>query len=129
MVAIDTNVVVRFLAGDDAAQLRAALKLFTTEQIFISDSVLLETEWVLRAAYELTRDEVCEAFRRVLGLPNVAVRDAREIAQVIDWHAGGMDFADAMHLAQSRDAESLRTFDKAFVKSAKSSGLNRVQAV
>ena len=54
MVAIDTNVLVRLLTADDAAQHRVALKLFSSNEKYIPDSVVLETEWVLRAAYRLS---------------------------------------------------------------------------
>ncbi len=58
MVAIDTNVLVRLLTGDDKTQYNASRKLFDDGIIFISDSVLLETEWVLRAAFDLSPADV-----------------------------------------------------------------------
>lgn len=53
MVAVDTNVLVRLLVNDDARQARRARALFEREEIFISPTVLLESEWVLRSAYGL----------------------------------------------------------------------------
>ena len=47
MHAVDTNVVVRLLVGDDDAQSKRAASLFRTESILISTSVALETEWAL----------------------------------------------------------------------------------
>ena len=52
MIAIDTNIVVRFLTQDDEQQYQKSLKLFQEQELFISDTVILETEWVLRFAYE-----------------------------------------------------------------------------
>jgi len=51
MIAIDTNIVVRFLTHDDAVQYKKAYKLFNEHDVFIADTVILETEWVLRFAY------------------------------------------------------------------------------
>lgn len=51
MIAIDTNIVVRFLTQDDPAQFKQAARLFRETELFIAESVLLETEWVLRFAY------------------------------------------------------------------------------
>lgn len=119
MAAIDTNILVRLLVGDDAAQSKASQKLFASEDIFIPDSVLLETEWVLRGVFDLSRADVCLAFRRICGLPNVALADGRRVAQVIDWHERGLDFADAFHLALSKGQDAFKTFDSAFVKNAK----------
>lgn len=119
MAAIDTNVLVRLLTGDHPAQYKASLKLFTSDEIFIADTVMLETERVLRAAYALERTEVCTAFRSILGLPNVSVANGPLLAQVITWHEAGLDFADAFHLALSQDKLSLKTFDGDFIKRAK----------
>lgn len=119
MVAIDTNVLVRLLTGDHRAQSKASHKLFTAEAIYIPDSVLLETEWVLRAAFDLTRNEICTALRRVCGLRNVTVSDGQLIARVIDWHEAGFDFADAFHLALGQAQEAFRTFDAGFIRNAR----------
>ena len=53
MLGLDTNVLVRFLVRDDEVQLEKARKLIKREiaagrRVFISQLVLLETEWVLR---------------------------------------------------------------------------------
>lgn len=44
MIAIDTSVIVRLLVNDDAAQYKKALKLFNEHEVFIADTVILETE-------------------------------------------------------------------------------------
>lgn len=114
MVAIDTNVLVRLLVGDHPVQSNASRRLFRSQPIFIPDTVLLETEWVLRAAYALKPSDVCAAFRKVCGLPNVRVADCQLIASVIDWHEAGLDFADAFHLALSSGQNVFMTFDARF---------------
>lgn len=127
MVAVDTNVLVRLLTGDHAAQYKASVELFAREQIFIPISVLLETEWVLRAAFDLPPDRIQEGLRRVLGLPNVSVADSQRISRALDWHRKGLDFADAVHLALSDDHETLKTFDAAFIRRAKALSDCRVE--
>lgn len=71
MVAVDTNVLVRLLTGDDARQTKRAAALFKKEPIFIPKTVLLGTEWVLRRLYRLEHGMVMHAFRQLSGLPNV----------------------------------------------------------
>ncbi len=127
MVAIDTNILVRLLTADDTAQYNASRKLFADENIFIPDSVLLETEWVLRAAFELSPADVCQALRNILGLANVHVGNARMIAQIIEWHEAGFDFGDAFHLATTQDHNCLKTFDGEFIKLAKRHTDRRVE--
>jgi predicted nucleic-acid-binding protein len=71
VIAIDTNMVVRFLTADDPDQFRQTARLFKDAEIFIADSVILETEWVLRFAYDFSPTEIIEGLRKLLGLPNV----------------------------------------------------------
>lgn len=131
MIAVDTNVLVRFLTRDDETQFKKAVKLFRGPRIFVSESVLLETEWVLRYAYEFSPDAVVQAFRKLLGLPQVFVGNAQKMGQIIDWHEQGLDFAEAMHLAncESGGCSEFVTFDKNFVKQAKGRGECVVRAL
>ncbi len=131
MIAVDTNVLVRFLTRDDETQFKKAVKLFKEPRLFVSESVLLETEWVLRYAYEFSPDAIVQAFRKLLGLPQVSVGNAQKMRRIIDWHEQGIDFADAMHLAscESEGCSELVTFDKRFVKQAKKRGECVVRAV
>ena len=55
IIALDTNVVVRFLTNDDAIQARRARRLIEQNEVVIPLTVLLEAEWVLRAAYGFNR--------------------------------------------------------------------------
>lgn len=126
MIAVDTNLLVRLLTGDDEAQHRAGAALFRTAPIFIPDSVVLESEWVLRCAYDLTPADVCAALRGVFGLPNVSLANPRRIAQILAWHEGGLDFADAFHLALCDGHEALKTFDRDFVRRARGLSTCRV---
>ena len=118
MIAIDSNIVVRFLTRDDPAQFEQAAALFSETELFIPESVLLETEWVLRFAYGFSSSDVASGLRKLLGLANVHVDDAGKIARVLEWHEQGVDFADALHLAGSDTLLELMTFDSKFVRRA-----------
>lgn len=124
MIAVDTNVVVRFLVADDPEQSARARELFADERIFIPDTVVLETAWVLGYSYELDRASIAAALHRLFGLPNVQLRDAAELALALEWYDGGLDFADALHLAQSTHCTRLLTFDRRFA--AKGEGISGV---
>jgi predicted nucleic-acid-binding protein len=122
MVAVDTNILVRFLVKDDPAQFQRAEKLLQDHAIYIPDTVLLETEWVLRFAYNLPPDAIQQGFLLLLGMENVQVRDAFAVKQALDWFAQKMDFADAWHLALSQSCGRFATFDDKLVKRAKGKG-------
>jgi predicted nucleic-acid-binding protein len=118
MHAVDTNVLVRLLIGDDAAQSKRAAALFKKESIFIPKTVLLETEWVLRRLYRLERATVVGSLRKLGGLGNVEFEQPLVVAQALQWCEGGMDFADALHLASSHVASKFATFDRQMKKDA-----------
>ncbi|MEZ5591397.1 MAG: type II toxin-antitoxin system VapC family toxin [Gammaproteobacteria bacterium] len=119
MIAIDTNIIVRLLTKDDVKQYSASRKLFETEEIYIPDTVILETEWVLRFAYEFEPNEICNAFRKLFGLPNINLSNELTVFQAISWHEQGLDFADAFHLALSQNTKTFKTFDDKFIKKSK----------
>ncbi|MGB3208737.1 MAG: type II toxin-antitoxin system VapC family toxin [Crinalium sp.] len=118
MIAVDTNIVVRLLTQDDELQFKKSRDIFKNNDVFISDTVILETEWVLRFAYKFKSTEICVAFRNLCGLSNVYFNDINLIVQAIEWHDNGLDFADALHLAISQHCSEFYTFDEAFVKKA-----------
>jgi predicted nucleic-acid-binding protein len=119
MVAVDINIIVRLLTQDDEVQYQKSLEIFQTQTIFIPDTVILETEWVLRFAYKFKPVEICAALRKLFGLPNVNVNNASLVSQALQWHETSLDFADAFHLAQSQKYAEFYTFDEKFVKKAK----------
>lgn len=127
MIAIDTNVVVRFLTRDDPEQADRAKALLLAQPVYLSKTVLLESEWVLRSGYRLARDAIAAAFRALLGLPDAAVEDPSVVAQALAWYDGGLDFADALHLASSLPAGTFATFDEPLIRRAK--GLPHAPAV
>lgn len=118
MISVDANVVVRLLTGDHQSQFKRAKALFAKENIVITTSVILECEWVLRYAYHFNPLKIAGAFQSLFGISTVKLQDQLVIYNAIKWYKQGLDFADAVHLAKSQDAESLVTFDKKLRKTA-----------
>ena len=120
MISVDTNIVVRLLVEDDKKQASFAKSLFKENRVYLTKTVLLETEWVLRCTYELSRKDIHHAFENLLGLPQVTLEDPACLIKTMRWYdEHDMDFADAMHLAGSAVADEFATLDKTFVKQAK----------
>lgn len=119
MIAVDTNVVVRLLTRDNEQQFEKAAALFARHPIFIPETVLLETEWVLRFAYRFAPAAIYDALTKLLGLANVKTARPAVMAQAIELARQGLDFADALHLASSQECARLATFDAVFIKRAK----------
>ena len=120
MRAIDTNVVVRYLTGDDAAQAARARAAIDADDVFVSTTVLLESEWVLRSVYGFGGVEVVAALRAFAGLPNVLVESPVLLAEALERVDLGMDFADALHLGAAGHCNVLLTFDTGFIETARS---------
>ncbi len=119
MIAIDTNIIIRFLVKDDEIQFKKSLALFKNNPIFIADTVILEVEWVLRYAYNFNKMAIYEALTKLFGLENIHLSNPTLISQSIQWYKQGLDFADAMHLAQSQQCHHFFTFDKKFINKSK----------
>ncbi len=130
MIALDTNVLARLLLQDDAAQFKQVKTLLASEQEFTAPlTVFLELVWVLEA-HDCSAQEIQRGLGLLLGLTNFSTPHAAALRQSLSYYVQGMDFADALHLCQSQNADALVTFDKAFVKkAAKSNSMPLVRLV
>ena len=100
MIGIDTNVLVRYLTQDDAAQARRVDGLIADaqenrERLHIDDIVLCELVWVLRGAYRLSKPTVLAAIDKIISTSLFSFDD-RELlrAALDDYREGRGDFAD-----------------------------------
>ncbi|HYN58740.1 MAG TPA: type II toxin-antitoxin system VapC family toxin [Rubrivivax sp.] len=123
MAALDTNVVLRLIVGDDAKQARAAEKLVAAERCSVAPSVLMECEWVLRAVYRLDPAVIAASFRDLLALQHIDALDPVLTQQALRGYRAGLDFADALHAAQRRDGERFATFDRQLARRAPKAGV------
>ena len=114
MIAVDTNILVRYAVKDDLTQAGAATEFLKNNACCILKTVLLELAWVLSSpsGYNLSRSVVTERLRHICGLPTITVEDASAVAQAITWYEQGMDVADALHLASSAVFSGFATLDK-----------------
>ena len=128
MLALDTSILIRYLANDDPQQSSRAKTLVDTTHVFVSTTVLLETEWVLRSSYRLPRLQCAASLRSFAGLPHVRLADPSVIATALDLMDAGMDFADAVHLQAARECDALISFDRDLAKVAARLGTLPVRA-
>ena len=121
MIAIDTNVLVRLLVADDPAQTRRARKLAESDRLFVPVTVLLETEWVLRALYRIPDADLRAGFRTLLD--TVEVEERALVERALELAAAGLDFADALHVARAARATAFATFDAKLARRARALGV------
>lgn len=118
-LAVDTNVLARALVDDGSEQSQRSRIVLSEKEIFVPDSVLLETEWLLRSIMKLDRTHINRTFAALVASANISFSNRSGIADVIAWHGAGLDFADAMHLRGAAGCEGLASFDAAFKRRAK----------
>lgn len=133
MIAVDTNVVLRYLLQDDKKQSPKANKLFEgQEKILITDVVLVQTIWTLRGKrYELPKEALVDVLHSLIEEPNVVFEDGHAIWRALDDYINARpvkvsgktkqaDFADALIVNKSQrhgtknklSVDPLYTFDK-----------------
>jgi predicted nucleic-acid-binding protein len=117
-IIADTNVLVRFVVGDDDRQARAAVRaLEKAETVAISSHALCELVWVLDRSYGVARHDIMDTIRKLAGAQNVEIDRPAVEAGLAMLEAGG-DFADAIiaHEGQWLGGETFLSFDKQAVK-------------
>jgi predicted nucleic-acid-binding protein len=123
MKALDTNVLARFFVDDaddvQAAKQRPAAIAALAERAFVSVTVLLELEWVLRGFYVLSPRDVSRVFRALVSIEHMTLEDRDAVLVALDAFDKGLGFADALHLARSSRASGFATFDQRLAKRAK----------
>lgn len=127
MNGVDTNVIVRLLTGDEPGQSEKARAILKKPDVFVPDTVMLESEWVLRHAYGFETTAIHDAFSKLCGLPNVILPNPHRMLTALQWYADGMDFADALHLAASQGCRVFFSFDRKLVRKAEGRGQCKVK--
>jgi predicted nucleic-acid-binding protein len=124
MAALDTNILVRYLVQDDAAQLAAARRLIRKcvnegQTLYVPVSVSVELEWVLRSNFGFGKEEVVQTLSQLLAAAELSFESegALEFALLL-YKKGSADYSDCVHVALAAQAgeQPLWTFDKAASK-------------
>lgn len=132
MIALDTNVLVRFLVDDDVDQAKIAGilidQLTDAAPGFIGREVLVELVWVLERAYGYERADIAAAFDGLLSATELLIEDADDIGLALELYRNdGFGFADLMIVAAARRAGAVElvTFDR---KAARLPGVRLLSA-
>jgi len=118
VIGLDTNVLIRYFIEDDVEQHRCARQLVDSNDVFLSNVALVESFWVMKKLYGLSKREIERVFLHIQRLSNVSLEDetvfSRALASYVET---GCDFGDAI-IAETHGAHgcSSVTFDKAAAK-------------
>ena len=122
LIAVDTNIMLRLAMRDDEDHYQKASALLAEHQFFISKTVQLEMEWVLRSRYKQSVEEIANFFTLLLQKNKILCENEEELMSAICWYRLGADFADALHLAHTKSLP-FYTFDERFCKKAIKEGI------
>jgi predicted nucleic-acid-binding protein len=120
VIGLDTNVLVRYLTQDDAAQSRKADALIGDavargQRCVIGPVVLCEMAWVLRDAYGISKDELVATLDRILATQQFEITEKDRVREAVEaYRSGRADFADYVIGAANRFAgcDETVTFDR-----------------
>jgi predicted nucleic-acid-binding protein len=122
MIGLDTNVLVRYFAQDDAEQSTRATVLIESltdaKPGYLSQVVLIELVWVLQRCYDASREMTADTLERLLRTQELVVQDAEQVWQALRIYRQGGDFADCLiaRVAMAAGCDEVVTFDKGAAK-------------
>jgi predicted nucleic-acid-binding protein len=118
VISVDTNIIVRLITGDDEQQVKLATSLAEREVLYVSLTVLIEAEWVLRSSYEYDRNAICAAFEALPQVLNLSYQDEVGVRWALERYSLGGELADYIHLVSSAVIGRFATFEKRLPKRA-----------
>ena len=101
MIGLDTNIVVRYLTHDDAAQTAAAVRVIESlsqdSPGFLSLIVIAELVWVLEVSYRFKKNEIERVLDTLLRSKELVIERAEIVAQALrKFSASRADFVDCL---------------------------------
>ena len=112
MIAVDTNVLLRYLLHDDDAQAARADAVFeAAETVLITDVVLAETVWTLAGhKYRLAKAELVAVLERLFSEPNIRFEDDQAVWRALQAYRGAVSAGDARSAKGAGFVEALIVF-------------------
>lgn len=117
MIAVDTNILARWILRDDEKQLPIAQRLLA-EPCWVSWTVLLELVWLLGSHGKLARAQIAEVLDVLLAMPTLHFDRPGRLEWAVGRYRNGADIADMLHIANSGEVTAFLSFEKRLPKKA-----------
>ena len=121
---LDTNVILRFLVGDQPDQQAQAKQWFLDAQagnreLWLDQTVVAECCFVLESYYKKSRPEISISMQSLISQRWIYVHEREALINLWEYYLGGLHFVDSFLIAWSRVTNSsLLTFDRTMAKRA-----------
>jgi predicted nucleic-acid-binding protein len=116
MIALDTNVLVRYLVQDDPVQCALTNQIIEREEnLFLSCIVICELVWVLDVAYHAKKKEIATVLEKILLTRQFQIEDKDDVWMALsDYSKSDADFSDCLigRKNQTLGCEFTASFDK-----------------
>ena len=117
MIALDTNVLARWILRDDAEQAEIAEGVLSGP-CWVGATVFLELGWVLLNSAKLSRAAVFGSLTVLLDMPSLQIERSTDLRRALGRFETGGDFADMIHLATIAEVDEFATFDRKLARLA-----------
>lgn len=117
MIAVDTNVLARWVLRDDETQFKAAEELLS-KPFWLSWTVVLELGWLLCSYAELKRGQISDVFEAILALPAIHLDRPANLRWALTRFRTSGDFGDLIHIASTGNVEAFVSFEKKLARNA-----------
>ena len=111
MIAVDTNILARWILRDDPDQLAIARRLLS-QPCWVNWTVLLELVWLLGSRGGLKREEIAVILQALLQMPTLTFDRPANLQWAVERYRKGADIADMFHIASTDKVESFVSFEK-----------------
>ena len=116
MIGLDTNVLLRYVLKDEAAQAACAARELERDERFLIDGIVLcELVWVLEVGYGFSRNDITLALERIVATAQFEIESKDLVlAALADFRGSTADFSDCLIGRRNRDAGASETvtFDR-----------------
>lgn len=116
---VDTNIFVEVFARKGERALACARFLKAAADLWTTELVVAETEWILRSGYQEPRQRVVSCLKQILGSENIKIENKKELLEALALYENlNIDFTDCISavLVQNSGVSEVYSYDKHFDK-------------
>lgn len=118
MIGLDTNILARYYIDQGMADAKthtqrqlAKTIIEHSSKLFVSNTVLIEFEWIMRGIYKLDKTVIIAVYENLLAIPNIFFENKSMLQKAIVFVKAGIEFTDAFHLASYQHCQKVYSFD------------------